>query len=67
MRVMQTTSERGLDHSLLPMRLYHKAKKLGVWDPRDIDLTPKLAIIIDLVEVQSSFEASGNRQIDVSI
>ena len=39
MRVMQTTSERGLDHSLLPMRLYHKAKKLGVWDPRDIDLT----------------------------
>jgi ribonucleoside-diphosphate reductase beta chain len=21
------------------MRLYHKAKKLGVWDPRDIDLT----------------------------
>lgn len=39
MRVMQTTSERGLDHSLLPMRLYHKAKVLGVWDPRDIDLT----------------------------
>ncbi len=34
-----TTSKRGLDHSLLPMRLYHKAKKLGVWDPQDIDLT----------------------------
>ena len=21
------------------MRLYHKAKKLGIWDPREIDLT----------------------------
>ncbi|OYD09638.1 R2-like ligand-binding oxidase [Paludifilum halophilum] len=39
MRVMQTTSHQGLDHSLLPMRLYHKAKKLGTWNPRDIDLT----------------------------
>jgi ribonucleoside-diphosphate reductase beta chain len=32
-----TTSERGLRHDILPMRLYHKAKKLGVWDPRAID------------------------------
>jgi ribonucleoside-diphosphate reductase beta chain len=39
MRVMQSTSKKGLDHSLLPMRLYHKAKVLGVWDPKDIDLT----------------------------
>nr|WP_220215010.1 R2-like ligand-binding oxidase [Thermoactinomyces intermedius] len=36
---MKTTGEKGLDHSLLPMRLYHKAKKLGVWDPKDIDFT----------------------------
>jgi len=34
-----TTSERGLRHDILPMRLYHKAKKLGVWDPRSIDFT----------------------------
>ena len=34
-----TTSARGLRHTILPMRLYHKAKKLGVWDPRDIDFT----------------------------
>ena len=27
-----------LDHSLAPMRDYHKAKRL-LWDPRDIDLT----------------------------
>ncbi len=30
---------RGLDHDSFPMRLWHKAKKLGVWDPRDIDFT----------------------------
>jgi ribonucleoside-diphosphate reductase beta chain len=35
----RTTSPAGLDHESLPMRLWHKAKKLGVWDPRDIDLT----------------------------
>ncbi|KFZ41200.1 MULTISPECIES: R2-like ligand-binding oxidase [Thermoactinomyces] len=39
MRELKTTGEKGLDHSLLPMRLYHKAKKLGVWDPKDIDFT----------------------------
>lgn len=33
-----TTSERGLRHDSLPMRLYHKAKRLGTWDPREIDL-----------------------------
>ncbi|MBV9258043.1 MAG: ribonucleotide-diphosphate reductase, partial [Ktedonobacteraceae bacterium] len=34
-----TTSARGLRHDILPMRLYHKAKKLGIWDPRSIDFT----------------------------
>jgi ribonucleoside-diphosphate reductase beta chain len=34
-----TTSKRGLRHDILPMRLYHKAKKLGIWDPRSIDFT----------------------------
>ena len=29
---------RRLDTSLLPMRLWQKAKKLGAWDPGDIDL-----------------------------
>jgi ribonucleoside-diphosphate reductase beta chain len=33
----QTTSARGLDRESLPMRLYAKAKRLGVWDPADID------------------------------
>ncbi len=34
-----TTSKTGLRHDILPMRLYHKAKRLGVWDPRSIDFT----------------------------
>ncbi len=38
-RTYATLSSRGLRHDSLPMRLYHKAKKLGIWDPRDIDLT----------------------------
>lgn len=37
-RSFQTTGPAGLDHDSLPMRLYHKAKRLGVWDPRSIDL-----------------------------
>jgi len=39
MRQFATTSPRGLDHGLPPMRLWHKSKKLGIWDPRDIDFT----------------------------
>ncbi len=38
-QTLLTTSSRGLRHDLLPMRLYHKAKKLGVWDPRDLDFS----------------------------
>src|SRR5258708_3978136 len=34
-----TTSERGLRHDILPMRLYHKAKRLGTWGPRSIDFS----------------------------
>ena len=38
-RTYTTLTRGGLRHDTLPMRLYHKAKKLGIWDPRDIDLT----------------------------
>ncbi|MFS8640332.1 MAG: R2-like ligand-binding oxidase [Symbiobacteriaceae bacterium] len=34
-----TTSARGLRHDVPPMRLYHKAKRFGVWDPQAIDLS----------------------------
>ncbi|GHO58657.1 R2-like ligand-binding oxidase [Ktedonobacter robiniae] len=38
-RTYTTLTSRGLRHDIWPMRLYHKAKKLGTWNPRDIDLT----------------------------
>jgi ribonucleoside-diphosphate reductase beta chain len=33
------TTTRGLDRNALPMRLFEKAKRLGIWNPSDIDLT----------------------------
>jgi ribonucleoside-diphosphate reductase beta chain len=39
MPAYQSTSPQGLDHRSPPMRLWHKAKRLGTWDPRDVDLT----------------------------
>jgi len=38
-QLFRSTSAAGLDHQSPPMRLWHKAKKLGTWDPRDIDLS----------------------------
>jgi ribonucleoside-diphosphate reductase beta chain len=35
----RTTSAEGLRHDSLPMRLYQKAKRLGVWDPQELDFT----------------------------
>jgi ribonucleoside-diphosphate reductase beta chain len=32
-----TTSERGLRWESVPMRLWQKAKKLGTWDPQELD------------------------------
>ncbi len=33
------TTTRGLNRNLPPMRLYEKAKKLGIWNPSDIDFS----------------------------
>jgi ribonucleoside-diphosphate reductase beta chain len=38
MHTFFATTTRGLDRTLPPMRLYEKAKRLGVWNPSDIDL-----------------------------
>jgi ribonucleoside-diphosphate reductase beta chain len=38
-RTFQSTSPTGLNHDLFPMKLWAKAKKLGIWDPQDIDFT----------------------------
>lgn len=51
-RVFATTSERGLRQDLPPMRLWHKAKKLGVWDPRDIDFSQDIADWQRLTDLQ---------------
>lgn len=34
-----TTAKRGLRHDHPAMRLWHKAKKFGIWDPRALDFT----------------------------
>jgi len=39
MRTTFATSSRGLNHSLYPMRLWSKAKRLGTWNPAEIDFT----------------------------
>lgn len=33
------TTTRGLNRDIPPMRLYEKAKKLGIWNPSDIDFS----------------------------
>ncbi len=33
-----TTSGKGLNNNSFPMRLYHKAKRLGIWNPQDINI-----------------------------
>jgi ribonucleoside-diphosphate reductase beta chain len=38
-----TTSRQGLNNDSVPMRLWHKAKRLGVWNPADIDFSQDIA------------------------
>lgn len=38
-RIFTTTSEQGLRYDLPPMRLWQKAKRLGIWNPSDIDFS----------------------------
>lgn len=38
-RQFQTTSPRGLRRDIPPMRLWSKAKRIGIWNPDDIDFT----------------------------
>ena len=38
-RVFTTTSSRGIQYDSPPMRLWEKAKRLGIWNPSDIDFT----------------------------
>ena len=47
-----TTSARGLDRSSVPMRLFEKAKRFGIWNPSDIDFTQDAADWQRLDEVE---------------
>ena len=48
----RTTSAEGLRNDSLPMRLYQKAKRLGTWDPYDLDFTADRAHYLALSEEQ---------------
>jgi ribonucleoside-diphosphate reductase beta chain len=37
LRAQFATTTRGLDRNLPPMRLYEKAKRLGIWNPSEVD------------------------------
>ncbi len=39
MRHYVSTSEEGINRNSMPFRLFEKAKRLGVWNPRDIDFS----------------------------
>ncbi len=49
---MITTSERGINENSLPYRLFQKAKKFGVWDPKDIDFSKDMEDWQTLTEEQ---------------
>ena len=67
LRARFRTRLAGLDHALPAMQLWHKAKKLGVWDPCDIDLlhdTRDWALLPEperdvLLRLTALFEAGG--------
>ncbi|MGB1250958.1 MAG: R2-like ligand-binding oxidase [Candidatus Promineifilaceae bacterium] len=51
-RTSYTTTTRGLDRTSPAMRLFEKAKKLGVWNPSDIDFTQDRADWLNLSELE---------------
>jgi ribonucleoside-diphosphate reductase beta chain len=50
-----TISERGLDWDSVPMRLFQKAKKLGTWDPQDLDFSRDAADWASFTAVERDF------------
>ena len=51
----QTTSSRGLRFDSVPMRLFQKAKKLGTWDPADLDFSQDRKDWADFSEVEKDW------------
>jgi ribonucleoside-diphosphate reductase beta chain len=51
----KTISPQGLDWGSVPMRLFQKAKKLGVWDPQDLDFSRDAADWESFNDVERDF------------
>ena len=51
----QTTNGTGLDRTSLPMRLWEKAKKYGIWNPADIDFSKDQKDFENLSENEARF------------
>ncbi|MCA9927577.1 MAG: R2-like ligand-binding oxidase [Anaerolineales bacterium] len=51
-REMMLTTHRGLQRSTPSMRLYEKAKRLGIWNPTDIDLVQDRKDWLQLSELE---------------
>jgi len=51
----QTTNGKGLDRNSLPMRLWEKAKKYGIWNPSDIDFSQDVIDFKNLTQQESDF------------
>ena len=54
-REYRSISKSGIDRSLAPMKLFEKAKKLGVWNPADIDFTQDKEDWIKLSENEKDY------------
>ncbi|HET9781916.1 MAG TPA: R2-like ligand-binding oxidase [Candidatus Dormibacteraeota bacterium] len=50
-----TISAQGLDWNSVPMRLFQKAKKLGTWDPQDLDFSRDGADWASFTDVERDF------------
>lgn len=51
----KTISAQGLDWNSVPMRLFQKAKKLGAWDPQDLDFSNDAADWRSFTDVERDF------------
>src|SRR5690554_6973506 len=53
-RTFQSTSSAGLNYDLVPMKLWSKAKRLGIWDPMAIDFTQDRKDWLELNELEQT-------------